>query len=248
MQLLVVTGQESNGQPLTPRLERHGYDVVTVSTGSAALEECANAELVLLDLELPDIDGLEVCRRIRSTMDVPIIALTDSGSGLDRVLGLQAGSDDCLGRPYEFRELTARIEAVMRRAWRPRNPSKPAASSLTVGDLCISATSREVRLRGAPVQLTRKEFDLLYYLAQHSGTVVTRRRLMAEIWDDLSAHALSPRASRTIDTHVSSLRGKLGHSNWIVTVRGVGFRLGPDRPRGTPAIGARPPSRKGLVN
>jgi DNA-binding response OmpR family regulator len=226
MQLLIVEGQEATAQPLAPRLERHGYDVVTVTTGAAALEACATAELVLLDLELPDIDGLEVCRRIRNTTDTPIIAFTDRGAELDRVLGLQAGSDDCLDKPYEFRELMARIEAVMRRAWRPRSAPRTPTAVLTIGDMCIDGASREVRLRGAPVQLTRKEFDLLYYLARHSDTVVTRRRLMTEIWDDSSVHALSPRASRTIDTHVSSLRSKLGHSGWILTVRGVGFRLG----------------------
>ncbi|MFC7883448.1 response regulator transcription factor [Streptomyces sp. NPDC057376] len=236
MQLLVVTGQEFSSQPLAPRLERHGYDVVTVTTGAAALDACGSAELVLLDLELPDIDGLEVCRRIRNTMDTPIIAFTDSGADLDRVLGLQAGSDDCLEKPYEFRELMARIDAVMRRAWRPRSTPRTVTGSLTVGDMCIDGASREVRLRGTPIQLTRKEFDLLYYLARHSDTVVTRRRLMTEIWDDSSAHALSPRASRTIDTHVSSLRSKLGSSGWIVTVRGVGFRLGQGRSQGRPAL------------
>ncbi|MFF3378962.1 response regulator transcription factor [Streptomyces sp. NPDC002680] len=228
MELLIVAGHEAMSQQLAPRLERHGFDVVTVMSGAAALEASDSAELILLDLELPDIDGLEVCRRIRHTSDTPIIAFADRGADLDRVLGLQAGSDDCLDKPYEFRELMARIEAVMRRAWRPREQATRApAGLLTVGDMCIDGASREVRLRGVPVQLTRKEFDLLYYLARHSDAVVTRRRLMTEIWDDASNHALSPRASRTIDTHVSSLRSKLGNSGWILTVRGVGFRLGP---------------------
>ncbi|MFD7898747.1 response regulator transcription factor [Streptomyces sp. NPDC059743] len=225
MQLLIVAGQDTTTQTLGSRLERHGHEVVTVTTGAAALEVYASSELVLLDLELPDVDGLEVCRRIRNTSDTPIIALTDRGADLDRVLGLQAGSDDCLEKPYAFRELLARIEAVTRRAWRPKPVPPTPTGLLTVGDVCIDGASREVRLRGKPVRLTRKEFDLLHFLARHSESVVTRRRLMTEIWGDASVHALSSRASRTIDTHVSSLRGKLGHSDWIVTVRGVGFRF-----------------------
>ncbi|GHG83393.1 response regulator transcription factor [Streptomyces griseocarneus] len=226
MQLLVVESDTTAAEPLAPRLERHGHEAVTVATGAEALRAYADAELVLLDLDLPDIDGLEVCRRIRGNSDTPIIAFARKGADLDRVLGLQAGSDDCLDTPYEFRELMARIDAVMRRARRPPAPAPAPAEALSVGDVCINPGSREVRLRGRAVDLTRKEFDLLYYLATHSDSVVTRQRLMADIWGDTSANALGPRASRTIDTHVSSLRGKLGHSGWILTVRGVGFRIG----------------------
>ncbi|MFI9306184.1 response regulator transcription factor [Streptomyces triculaminicus] len=229
MQLLVVENRTAAAEPLAPRLERYGHEAVTVATGAAALESYTEAELILLDLELPDIDGLEVCRRIRRESDTPIIAFTGRGAELDRVLGLQAGSDDCLDKPYVFRELMARIDAVMRRARRPPEPVRPPAEALSVGDVCINPASREVRLCGRAVDLTRKEFDLLYYLATHSDSVVTRQRLMAEIWGDTSANALGPRASRTIDTHVSSLRGKLGDSGWIRTVRGVGFRIGPGR-------------------
>ncbi|MFJ5927762.1 response regulator transcription factor [Kitasatospora sp. NPDC092948] len=226
MHVLIVEGQDSPAQALAARFERHGYDVATVSTGAAALARCDDTDIILLNLELPDLDGLEVCRRIHSISDTPLIAFTDRGSDLDRVLGLQAGADDCLDKPYEFRELLARIEAIMRRARKARSAPSTPVGALTVGDICIDGASREVRLRGKPVQLTRKEFDLLHYLARHSDTVVSRRRLMSEIWDDTSSHALGPRASRTIDTHVSSLRSKLGHSGWILTVRGVGFRIG----------------------
>src|ERR1044072_4345163 len=137
MQLLLVAGQENGTPPLASPPERHGHEGMTLTTGVAALEAYDSAELVLLDLELPDIDGLEVCRRIRSSSDTPIIAFTDRGADLDRVLGLQAGSDDCLDKPYEFRELMARIEAVMRRAWRPKPAPHSPTGLLTVGDMCI---------------------------------------------------------------------------------------------------------------
>lgn len=226
MQVLIVEGQESVSRVLAARLERHGYDVSTVPNGAAALESCDDPDIMLLNMDLPDLDGLEVCRRIRTISDIPIVAFTDRTADLGRIRGLRAGADDCLDKPYEFHELLARIEAIMRRARRALGVPGVPARALTVGDVVIDGATREARLRGRPVQLTRKEFDLLHYLARHPGTVVSRRRLMSEIWDDTSAHALGPRASRTLDTHVSSLRGKLGHSGWIVTVRGVGFRMG----------------------
>ncbi|MYR46959.1 response regulator transcription factor [Streptomyces sp. SID5910] len=223
--LMVGSTADGSGSPVV-RLERLGHEVTCVSTGAAAMEAHQHAELILLDLDLPDIDGLEVCRRIRALARTPVIAFTDSGTELDRVLGLRAGADDCLDKPYEFRELAARIDAVTRRT-RPREPARESLTVLSIGALHIDAASREVRVRGRHVDLTRKEFDLLYYLARHSEKVVSRQRLMTEIWEDPRPQEFGPRASRTVDTHVSSLRSKLGDSNWIRTVRGVGFRVGP---------------------
>ncbi|MEU1473143.1 response regulator transcription factor [Streptomyces sp. NPDC005761] len=226
VQILVVEDSHTSSGELSRALERHGYDVTSVGNGATALDAHRGADIVLLDLDLPDIDGLEVCRRIREDADTPIITFTDNGSELDRVLGLRAGSDDCLDKPYEFRELVARIDAVTRRRrTRPGGPREPL-TVLSIGTLRIDAASREVLLRGSPVDLTRKEFDLLYYLARHSESVVSRQRLMTEIWEDPMPHLLGPRATRTVDTHVSSLRSKLGRSSWIRTVRGVGFRVG----------------------
>jgi DNA-binding response OmpR family regulator len=230
--LMVGTPTDGSGSPAT-RLERLGHDVTCVGTGSAALEVHQDADLIVLDLDLPDIDGLEVCRRIRALVKTPIIAFTDSGTELDRVLGLRAGADDCLDKPYEFRELVARIDAVTRRL-RPRESARESLTVLSIGVLRIDAASREVMLRGRPVDLTRKEFDLLYYLARHSEKVVSRQRLMTEIWEDPRPQELGPRASRTVDTHVSSLRSKLGDSGWIRTVRGVGFRVGHAEPASRP--------------
>ncbi|MFD6127370.1 response regulator transcription factor [Streptomyces hydrogenans] len=176
-------------------------------------------------LHRPHTAGVARGRRTRAAGPVPVIAFTDSGTELDRVLGLWAGADDCLDKPYEFRELVARIEAVTRRT-RPREPVRESLTVVSIGRLRVDAESREVLVGGRLVELTRKEFDLLYYLAQNSGKVVSRHQLMKEIWGDPRGEAIGARASRTVDTHVSSLRSKLGDSGWIRTVRGVGFRLG----------------------
>ncbi|WP_308312711.1 response regulator transcription factor [Streptomyces sp. ISL-11] len=216
--MLVIESDARAAESLTQGLRRHGYDTDTAATGSKALQAYRGADLVLLDLELPDLDGLEVCRAIRVASDVPVIAVTARASELDRVLGLQAGADDYVVKPYGFRELMARIEAVMRRA---RPLGVPAAQVITSGPLSIDAGTREIRLGGCRVEVTRKEFDLLHLLASRPEKVVSRKQLMTQVWDDSWS-----RPGRTIDTHVSSLRGKLGSASWIITVRGVGFRFG----------------------
>jgi DNA-binding response OmpR family regulator len=226
MRVLVVEGSTERADALARGLERHGHEVESVSSAAAALASHENTDLVLLHLDLPDIDGLELCRRIRGTDEKPVIAFTGRATELDRVLALQAGADDCLDSPFEFRELMARIEAVTRRLWPGGTAKEEWRTVVSQGSLRIDAASREVAVRGREISLTRREFDLLYYLARHSDTVVSRQRLMEEIWDDARSHVQDPRASRTIDTHVSSLRSKLGCSDWIRTVRGVGFRIG----------------------
>ncbi|RPK83858.1 MULTISPECIES: response regulator transcription factor [Streptomyces] len=213
--VLVVESDTADAELLMGRLRRHGHEVERAESGLAALNAFEGVDLVLLDLELPDLDGLEVCRRVRSAGSLPVIAVTARGTELDRVLGLQAGADDYLVKPYGFRELMARMDAVMRRA----QPRSPAAPVIMHGALNIDAGARRVSLDGRRVEVTRKEFDLLYLLASHPGTVVPRKRIMQQVWGDVWSR-------RTIDTHVSSLRTKLGASDWIVTVRGVGFQLG----------------------
>ncbi len=210
-----MENDSAEAESLATGIRRHGHEVVTVGTGTAALERHDESDLVLLDFELPDLDGLEVCREIRSVSDVPVIAVTASGSELDLVLGLQAGADDFVVKPYGFRTLLARMGAVMRRA-RPR-PASPAVP--VHGPLRIDPTSRTVTLGDRVVEMTRKEFDLLYVLAANPDTVIPRERLIQQVWGDSWSR-------RTLDTHVSSVRGKLGASTWIITVRGVGFRLG----------------------
>ncbi|MBT2507460.1 response regulator transcription factor [Streptomyces sp. ISL-98] len=214
-QVLVVESTAHEAEALSRGLRRHGHEVDIVATGSEALHTYEDADLILLDLELPDLDGLEVCRTIRTACDVPIIAVTARGTELDRVLGLQAGADDYLTKPYGFRELMARMDAVMRRA----RPQAPASSTIAHGPLLIDTGSREVTLDGRRITMTRKEFDLLCLLASHPDTVIPRKRLMQQVWGDSWSR-------RTVDTHVSTLRNKLGASTWVITVRGVGFRLG----------------------
>lgn len=223
--ILVVDSDEQGRADLKRNLERNGIEVRGVASGEAALGADEEVDLMLLDFELSDLDGLQVCRAIRSSRDTPIIAITSRRSELDTVLGLQAGADDCLVKPYGFRELLARIEAVMRRAY-PR-PARPRI--IECGPLRIDTSSRAVIFNGRVVTMTRKEFDLLEMLACQQGTVVPRSAIIHEIWGDSWSQ-------RTVDTHVSSLRSKLGDSDLIATVRGVGFMIPGAGPSGSPTL------------
>lgn len=213
--VLVVEDHVDDAEVLVGGLRRHGHVVSRVSTGSEALHAFDDVDLVLIDLDLPDLDGLEVCRSIRNVCDTPVIAVTRRGSELDCVLGLHAGADDYLVKPYGFRELMARMDAVMRRT----RPGRRTTDTIVHGRLTIDATSREVTVDGRPVELTRKEFQLLHLLASQAGSVIPRKQIMVHVWGNSWSR-------RTLDTHISSLRGKLGSSDWIITVRGVGFRIG----------------------
>lgn len=213
--VLVVESDADDARLLMHGLRRQGHEVSLAGSGGEALRTFDNAELILIDLDLPDLDGLEVCRGIRAVSDTPVIAVTGRGSELDRVLGLQAGADDYLVKPYGFRELMARIEAVMRRM----KPMPKSADVIVHGRLQIDATSRQVTLDGQCVELTRKEYQLLHLLASQAGCVIPRKQIMVQVWGGSWSR-------RTLDTHMSSLRSKLGDSDWIITVRGVGFRLG----------------------
>ncbi|MFH8258742.1 response regulator transcription factor [Streptomyces roseolus] len=216
LRVLVVEANTRDATLLLQGLNGQGYVTQSARNGAQALRLHRDADLVLLDLDLPDLDGLEVCRGIRAVSETPIITVTARDSELDRVLGLRAGADDCLVKPYGFRELLARMEAVMRRVRRQTSPARVAAHQ----GLRLDADARTATLDGEPLDLTRKEFDLLFLLASQPGTVISRRQIMAQVWGD----AGSPQG-RTIDTHVGTLRGKLGSSEWIHTVRGIGFRL-----------------------
>jgi DNA-binding response OmpR family regulator len=214
--VLVVDPDEESAAALAERLERNGYEVSRAATGRAALAAWVLADLVVLDLGLRDVDALEVCAQIRGWGTTPVITLAAGGTEVDRVLSFQAGADDCLVKPYGYRELVARICAIMRRL----TPST-STSVIAHGALRINPMSRQVLVGDRVVNLTRKEFDLLYLLASLPQTVVSRRELMARVWADEWFVS-----SRTVDTHISALRSKLGAGDWIVTVRGVGYRLG----------------------
>jgi DNA-binding response OmpR family regulator len=213
--ILVVEDEDAIADPLVAGLRREGYDVSRVATGEGALE-ASPADLVLLDLRLPDLDGLDVCRRLRERSRVPIIVVTARGEEADRVVGLELGADDYVVKPYGLRELIARIRAVMRRTASLAGAGGP----LRVGELEVDERARRASLGRAELDLTPKEFDLLAALARDPGAALTRQRLLAEVWQT-SWYG----SSKTIDVHVAALRRKLGDPGWIETVRGVGFRL-----------------------
>ncbi|RBL86883.1 DNA-binding response regulator [Streptomyces cavourensis] len=214
MRVLVVEGEKDQSELLIDGLRRHGHDAIAVGSGAEALNIFENVDLVLLDLGLSDIDGIEVCRRIRAAGDTPIISFAEKAAELDRILGLQAGADDCLERPYSFRELIARIDAVMRRFGGQRRPL------LSRGGLSLDSESRKVGLYGRAIELTRKEFDLLALLAQRPGVVFRREQIISEVW-----RTSWEGTGRTLEVHVASLRSKLRLPALIETVRGVGYRL-----------------------
>ncbi|MFD9465045.1 response regulator transcription factor [Streptomyces sp. NPDC060027] len=225
MQVLVVEDDKRIADALTEALQRFGHEVDWVASGSEALEAAGNTEFMLLDLGLPDLDGQEVCRRVREQSAVPIIAVTARAEELDRVLMLQAGADDYLIKPYSMRELLARIDAVARRVQSPA--AVPTESSETsteercvFGPLSLDLRTRQVEVDGELVKLTRREFDLLAALLSDAGAVRRREDLINEVWDP-NWHG----STRTLDVHVGSLRSKLGGRDWIQSVRGVGFRL-----------------------
>jgi DNA-binding response OmpR family regulator len=215
MRILLVEDEASIAEPLATGLRREGYEVEHAATGAAALD-ARTADLVLLDLRLPDMDGLDVCRKLRASSSVPIIVVTARGEEADRVVGLELGADDYVVKPFGLRELIARIRAVSRRA----EGRGPAEGPLHVGALAVDERARRATLDGRVLELTPKEFDLLAALARDPGAAVSRRRLLEEVWQTTWLGS-----SKTIDVHVASLRRKLGDPAWIETVRGVGFRL-----------------------
>lgn len=217
MKILIVEDEDTIAVPLVEGLTREGYEVTRVATGAAALE-AELPDVILLDLRLPDMDGYDVCRAIRTRSDVPIIMVTARGEESDRVIGLELGADDYVVKPFGVRELIARIRAVTRRAAGSRqdDDSEPLRS----GGLEVDVRARRVMVDGVEVALTVKEFDLLAVLAADAGAVVTRKQLLEQVWDT-SWYG----STKTIDVHVASLRRKLGEGAVVETVRGVGFRL-----------------------
>ncbi|WP_198319405.1 response regulator transcription factor [Actinopolyspora erythraea] len=217
MNLLVVEDDTASREEMCRALRRHGHSVDAAHSGRQALERYRNSDLVVLSLDIDDLDGLELCRDIRATCEIPVIALAARASEPDRVLGLRAGADDYMARPCGTHELAARVEAVTRRTGsRPRGDR-----AISHGLLRIDPDAREVRWKQRLINVTRKEFDLLHLLASKPKTVFSRQEIMSEVWEEEYR-----KTSRTLDTHVNSLRSKLHDSNSIVTVRGIGFRLG----------------------
>ncbi|MFN8187612.1 MAG: response regulator transcription factor [Gaiellales bacterium] len=221
--ILLVEDEESITEPLVSALASEGFDARVAGTCAAAAELAARfpPDLVLLDVMLPDGSGFDVLRELRRTSEVPVIMLTARGEETDRVVGLELGADDYVVKPFSAREVVARIRAVLRRAARtPGGPDGP----LEIGGLRLDPARRAATLAGEPIELTRKEYELLHLLMANAGQVLTRERLLDEVWDVNWFGS-----TKTLDVHMSSLRRKLGDDpaspRYIHTARGVGFRF-----------------------
>ncbi|MBD0348914.1 MAG: response regulator transcription factor [Thermoleophilia bacterium] len=223
--ILLVDDEDSIQKLLTYPLERDGFRVVAARDGEEALARFAEerVDVVVLDVMLPKLDGLEVCRRLRATSSVPILMLTARGDELDKVLGLELGADDYMTKPFSVREFRSRVRALLRRAAAPRHD--PGGDDVIEADgLRIDPARRRVTVRGDAVELTYVEFELLRALAERPGRVFTRQALLERLWGDADY-----RDPRTIDVHVRHLREKLEldarRPEYIFTVRGVGYRF-----------------------
>jgi DNA-binding response OmpR family regulator len=223
--ILLVDDEDSVQKLLAYPLEREGFRVIQARDGEEALERFASerVDLVVLDVMLPKLDGLEVCKRLRAESEVPIIMLTARDDELDKVLGLELGADDYITKPFSIREFRSRVRALLRRASTLRQTS-PAGEVIAAGGLKIDLSRRSVEVRNEPVQLTYVEFELLRTLASHPGRVYSRRMLLESLWGGADY-----REPRTIDVHVRHLREKLepdpAEPEYILTVRGVGYRF-----------------------
>ena len=225
--VLVVEDEASIASFVSLYLKNAGYGVRTASTGTEALSVAASDSpaLIVLDLMLPDIDGIEVCKRIRQRSDVPILMLTARDEDVDKIIGLEVGADDYLTKPFNPRELVARVKSVLRRSAPARQD--PENAIIKHGDLTVDSGRREVRVGEEEIQLAPKEFDLLWELLDHRGLVLTRDQLLERVWGYTFAGD-----TRTVDVHVRQLRRKLGDASPIVTVWGVGYKVGPAREAG----------------
>ena len=229
--ILVVEDEAVLSETLKYNLERQGYTVYLAHDGLEALRQAREKkpDLILLDIMLPQLDGLEVCRTLRQEMIVPILMLTARTDEIDKVLGLEMGADDYMTKPFSMRELIARVRALLRRVqlMREQLGSRVFSSSqapLTFGDLTIDPQRREVFLQGKPVSIKPKEYELLEFLARHRGMVLSRDLILERVWGWSYSGG-----SRTVDVHIRWLREKIepdpAHPTRIVTVRGVGYRF-----------------------
>jgi DNA-binding response OmpR family regulator len=220
--VLVVEDESSIASFVALYLKNAGYAVRTAANGNEALAQfqASTPALIVLDLMLPDIDGIEVCRRIRKSSDVPILMLTARDEDVDKIIGLEVGADDYLTKPFNPRELVARVKSILRRASPERRQVE--SKQLRHGQLLVDAGRREVRVGDEEIQLAPKEFDLLWELLDHRGLVLTRDQLLERVWGYTFAGD-----TRTVDVHVRQLRRKLGDASPIVTVWGVGYKVAP---------------------
>ncbi len=216
--ILIVEDEESISSFVKMYLEREGFNVTVAPTGAQAIDALEEkVDLVTLDLMLPDMDGLDICRKVRSTSNVPIIMLTARDEDIDKIVGLEVGADDYVTKPFNARELVARIKSILRRASAPASTSK----KLQCGEIFIDAARRVCTVSDEPVMLAPKEFDLLWELMERDGEVLNREQLLEKVWGYTFAGD-----TRTVDVHVRQLRKKLGDACPIVTVWGSGYKVG----------------------
>lgn len=220
MRILIVEDDDRVAAALDAFLARSGYATVRACDGVEAMQMLgADTEVVLLDLGLPDVDGIDLCRRIRGRSEVPIVIVTARSQVAERIKGLRAGADDFVVKPYDVHELLARIEAVTRRN-RPVRPESDGLVTIQAGAVEIDLVSRQVRIEGSVIELTPKEFDIVAVLARYPGVAVPKDRLIREVWNtDWRGFAHS------LEVHVGAIRKKTGTHRIIDTVRGVGYRL-----------------------
>jgi two-component system alkaline phosphatase synthesis response regulator PhoP len=219
--ILVVEDEQSIASFVAAYLRNDGFEVRLTASGREALSIVASAApaLVVLDLMLPDLDGMEVCRRIRETSTLPVLMLTARDDDLDKIAGLDAGADDYLTKPFNPRELVARVRAILRRSGEKQRED---GATLSHGALVLDAGRRECHVGEEEIRLAPKEFDLLWELLDHRGLVLTRDQLLERVWGYTFAGD-----TRTVDVHVRQLRRKLGDASPIVTVWGIGYKAGP---------------------
>jgi DNA-binding response OmpR family regulator len=222
--ILVVEDETSIASFVAAYLRNAGYAVKTAASAQNALIQLAGETpaLIILDLNLPDGDGVELCRRIRKTSDVPILMLTARDEDIDKIIGLEVGADDYMTKPFNPRELVARVKSILRRAAPERRRAE--SEELAHGELKINAGKREVHVGDEEIRLAPKEFDLLWELLDHRGIVLTRDQLLERVWGYTFAGD-----TRTVDVHVRQIRRKLGDASPIVTVWGVGYKVASDR-------------------
>jgi DNA-binding response OmpR family regulator len=220
VRVLLVEDDDRVAGALVPALTRRGLAMQRLASGAGVLDRVHEVDVVLLDLGLPDVDGVVLCRQIRAVSDVAVIVVSARGEVDDRVQGLRAGADDYLVKPYDVEELLARVEAVRRRRGERAGGSAPSPV-IEVGDVRIDLARHEVLVDGQSIALSRKEFQVLALVAGGRGTVCSRDHVLTEVWGHRGAAE-----SRSLDVHVATLRTKLGRPALIETVRGVGYRLG----------------------
>ncbi|MFE0254246.1 response regulator transcription factor [Streptomyces sp. NPDC059010] len=218
MRVLLAEDDDGVAGALTEVLYEHGHLPTRVRRGEDVLARHRQTDLLLLDLGLPDLDGLEVLRKLRAVSALPVVVLTARGDERSVVRGLRLGADDYLVKPVRLAELLARIEAVTRRA---TAPAAPAPRTVRAGDVEVDLDARRVTVGGAEVRLTTKEFAVLAALAARAGTAVSRQQLMDEVWGDAYLAV-----SRSLDVHLTQLRAKLGRPDVLITIRGFGYRFG----------------------